>query len=67
MSDYTSQDVFQFFCVNFLAAAMEDPNGYYLLQSTFPIYLYFYSQPFYSKLHQAIVSELSLKFKSYLD
>jgi hypothetical protein len=33
LSDYTSQDVFQFLCINFLAAAIEDPVGYYLLHS----------------------------------
>jgi DNA-binding transcriptional LysR family regulator len=28
-----------------------------------PVYLYYFHQPFYSQLHQAIVAELSHKFK----
>lgn len=31
-----------------------------------PVYLYYYSQPFYSQLHQAILAEISLKFKEAL-
>ncbi len=31
-----------------------------------PVYLYFFNQPFYSQLHQAIVAELSQKFKDAL-
>lgn len=32
-----------------------------------PIYLYYYNQPFYSQLHQAIVSEITTKFKAGLE
>ncbi len=31
-----------------------------------PVYLYYYSQPYYSKLHQAVVNELVENFKNYL-
>ncbi len=31
-----------------------------------PVYLYYFSQPYYSKLHQAVVNELVEKFKDFL-
>lgn len=31
-----------------------------------PIYLYYYKQPFYSKLHLSFVDEINSKFKNYL-
>lgn len=32
-----------------------------------PVYLYYYTQPYYSNLHQALVTDITLKFKEYLN